>query len=245
LIPSGLVALIFAVTLPLNVVNTAFFLRQRVEPIVIMASVIGISGIALVFWSDLTSAPDHGDSVRGIALTLGAAMCFSLGNVVSDRTQRAGVPVVQSEAYGLAYGAIALVPVTLVTGGFRIDLRAPYLLGLGYLVIFGSVVGFTLYLRIVGRVGAERAGYITVLFPIVALVWSTLLEHYAWTVRAFVGALLILIGCALVVTPKGLFDRIMSRDAPRANTPLAGTTDTTDNRATDEVDHELEVKGAL
>jgi drug/metabolite transporter (DMT)-like permease len=50
-----------------------------------------------------------------------------------------------------------------------------------YLAFFGSVIGFTAYLMLVGRIGAERAAYSTVLFPIVALNLSVWFEDYHWS----------------------------------------------------------------
>jgi drug/metabolite transporter (DMT)-like permease len=205
-IASGLVALIFALTLPLNVILSAVVLRRHIGVRVLLAMVIGLVGIVMVFWSDLTGVDLGGEATVGILLTLGGTTCFSIGNIVSDHSQRRGVPVVQSEAYGLAYGALLLVPITLLTGGFGFEWTASYLLSLGYLVVFGSIIGFAFYLTILGRIGAERAGYITVLFPIVALLWSTLFEDYTWTVRAAAGALLILAGSALAVSGRPATD---------------------------------------
>jgi len=210
-ITSGLVALIFAMTLPMNVINSAIFLGRRIALSVVAATAVGCLGLTMVFWHDVVGFDLSRRSTRGVLLPLGAALCFSLGNIVSERTQRTGVPVVEAEAYGLAYGALLLAPVALLTEGFRFDLSARYVASLGYLVVFGSIVAFALYLGIVGRVGADRAGYVTVLFPIVALAWSTLIEHYVWTFRAVVGAALILIGHALVITPANEFQRLRGR----------------------------------
>jgi hypothetical protein len=54
-------------------------------------------------------------------------------------------------------------------------------------VIPGSVIGFTAYLTLVGRMGPERAAYCTVLFPVVALNMSAFAEGYQWTAPALPG----------------------------------------------------------
>jgi drug/metabolite transporter (DMT)-like permease len=64
------------------------------------------------------------------------------------------------------------------------DWNARYIGALGYLVIPGSVIGFTAYLTLVGRMGPERAAYCTVLFPVVALNVSAFAEGYQWTAGA-------------------------------------------------------------
>ena len=210
-IPSGLVAVLFAMTLPFNVINSWIFLRQPLSPLVLVATAIGITGIVMMFWDDVVGTALDQRTIVGAALALGGATCFSLGNIVSAHSQAGKLPVVASEAYGLIYGALLLVPVALSTGGFGFSLTFDYLWSLGYLVVFGSVIGFALYLTILGRIGADRAGYITVLFPVVALLWSTLFENYVWTVHAVAGAVIVLVGCALAVTPPHRLIRSSSR----------------------------------
>jgi drug/metabolite transporter (DMT)-like permease len=72
------------------------------------------------------------------------------------------------------------------------DLR--YLGALVYLAVPGSVIAFTAYLTLVGRIGPERAAYCTVLFPFVALAVSTVFEGYRWSVLAVIGLALVALG---------------------------------------------------
>lgn len=199
---SGFVALIFALTLPLNVVNSAIFNRRPLEKSMVLACVMGLAGIGTVFWSDIASFSWSSQSVRGALFALLAASLFSCGNVISDAAQLRGLPILQMEAYGLGYGTAIMLPVTLLTGGFGFSMRPRYLESLAYLIILGSVIAFGAYMWIIGRLGAGRAGYVTVLFPMVALLLSTFFEHYAWTPRAVLGAALILIGSALAVAAR-------------------------------------------
>lgn len=69
-----------------------------------------------------------------------------------------------------------------------------YFGSLVYLALPGSVIGFTTYLTLVGRIGPERAVYCTVLFPFVALAASTVFEGYRWSSSAVAGLLLVVIG---------------------------------------------------
>jgi drug/metabolite transporter (DMT)-like permease len=218
-IPSGLVAVIFSMVLPFNMLNQSIFLRRKLDPAVIVAAVLGMVGITLVFWRDITGTGHGSQALIGAALALGSAAIFSLGNLFSARAQLAGVPVVESEAFGMAYGAILLVPLVLASGGFQYDPSLRYTVSLGYLVVFGSVLGFAFYLTILGRIGTARAGYITVFFPIVALVWSTLLEDYRWSATAAIGAALILVGSALTLTPPSRFAGLLPRSASSRRPP--------------------------
>ena len=81
-----------------------------------------------------------------------------------------------------------------------------------YLAAIGSALGFLAYLALVARIGPERAGYATVLSPVIALAISWLLEGYQWSPWALIGAPLILVGNVVIFLPK--FGRDMIRDQP-------------------------------
>ena len=63
-----------------------------------------------------------------------------------------------------------------------------------YLSIFGSAVAFGCYLALMRKIGSARAAYTSVLFPVVALLVSTLVEDYRWSVPAVTGILFIVAG---------------------------------------------------
>lgn len=79
----------------------------------------------------------------------------------------------------------------------------PYLGSLIFLAVVSSVIAFWSYLNLVGSIGAGRAGYATVIFPVVALVISALLEGYAFPTIAIAGLALVLIGNVLVLGRPG------------------------------------------
>jgi drug/metabolite transporter (DMT)-like permease len=203
---SGLVAVIFSMTQVMNIVNGVVFFRRRVTPSVGVGAAFGLMGITTVFWPELANFNLSTSSGQGIALALGGTLAFSLGNAVSTRNQAAGLPVVQSNVYGMAYGAILTSPFALTLGGgLKFGTSPAYIVALLYLVLCGSVIAFGFYLTLLGRIGPERAAYATVLFPIIALVLSTLFEGFVWTSRALLGVILILMGNAIVLSkPKTL-----------------------------------------
>ncbi|MFQ6022498.1 MAG: hypothetical protein ACE5NW_07230 [Acidiferrobacterales bacterium] len=65
------------------------------------------------------------------------------------------------------------------------------------------MIAFGCYLSLLGRIGADRAAYAGVLFPIVALTLSTLFEGYRWTVPALIGVATVLAGNLLVLARAG------------------------------------------
>ena len=79
----------------------------------------------------------------------------------------------------------------------RFAMRDHLFISLLYLALFGSVIAFGCYLTLVGKIGADRASYATLLFPIIALMISTLFEGYRWSPPAVAGVAVILAGNAL------------------------------------------------
>ena len=79
-----------------------------------------------------------------------------------------------------------------------IEVSWQYIGGGLWLAVFGSVLAFSAYLTLLGRIGASRAAYATVLFPPIALGISTLVEGYQWSWSALIGLPLVLVGIVLI-----------------------------------------------
>jgi drug/metabolite transporter (DMT)-like permease len=197
---SGLLAVCFSTIVVMNIVNAALFFRQRVDPIVALAGVLGLAGLGLVFWPELTKLDLSRTAAFGLVLSLVATLAASLGNMVSVRHKVAAIPVIESNTIGMAYGALFTFLVVLVRGvPISFDWSPVYVGSLIYLALFASVIGFGSYLTLVQRIGADRAAYSSVLFPVVALAMSTLLEGYRWSLPALLGVMLVLAGNLVVL----------------------------------------------
>lgn len=198
---SGLLAVAFSSVIVFNIVLGAILLNQRIEPRVAVGAGIGLTGIALVFWPELRGADLSGETVLGVVLALAGTVAASLGMMVSGRNQKAGLPVIQTNAFGMLYGGLFTSAwITLAPGtAWAWDGRPEYALALLYLAVFGSVLAFGFYLTLLGRIGAARASYATVLFPVIALGISTVVEGYHWPPAAVAGMALVLAGNVLVL----------------------------------------------
>ena len=200
---SGLVALIFSLMVFVNIVAARLFLGTKIVPATLTAAALGVSGVALVFWPEMAAGSGREQAWLGLAFALVSTVSASLGNIVAARNQRRGLPVVQANAYGMAYGALFVTLYALVMGRpFLFEASAGYVLSLGYLALFGSVVAFGAYLTLVGRIGADRAGYTAAAVPIVAVLLSTFFEGLRWHATTFLGIALCLGGNVLVLRRK-------------------------------------------
>jgi len=68
--------------------------------------------------------------------------------------------------------------------------------------VFGTVIAFTIYLWLIARIGVARAGYISVVMPLVALTISTIYEGFVWSAAALAGLVLIIVGNAMIIRLK-------------------------------------------
>lgn len=200
LVTTGLIAVIFSMIVFMNIVNSALFFRQRVQRKVVMGALLGLLGISFIFWPELAQLQESGSALLGLGLSLLGTFIASLGNMASVRNQANSVPVLQGNAFGMLYGSIFLTAFALVSGAeFNYDFRWTYSASLIYVSLFATILGFSAYLTLLGRIGADRAAYTTVLFPIVALSISTVFEGYQWSLPALFGIVLVVAGNVLIV----------------------------------------------
>ena len=211
---SGYVAIVFSLLVVLNVFFGAVFLRDPIRPRVLFGAAIGIVGLIMVFLPTLGGLSLSGGQGLGLALALVATIVASLGNIVSARNQRRKIPVLQANAFGMGYGALITLGIALVRGSqISFDTSAEYVLSLLYLAIFGTVIAFGSFLTILGRIGPDRAGYIAVVFPIVALLLSTLFEGLTWELLSLMGVGLVIVGNVVALARTR---RVRQEEAPSA-----------------------------
>ena len=200
-IASGLVAVLFSLIVFLNLVGVRVFFATPVNRRTALGAALGVGGVTLLFWRELAGMQT--DALRGILFGLAATVFASGGNLLAVRNQRRGIPLLPGVAWGMTYGTLTIAIVAALNGiVWTFDPRPGYVLSLLYLAAFGSVIAFAAYLTLLGKIGAARAGYVGVAVPVVALLLSTVFEHYEWTLPALAGAALCIAGNVLVLMPQ-------------------------------------------
>ena len=199
---SGLLSVVFSLAALTNVFVAALFYRDLPSRRTVLAGAVGFAGVALMFWPKIADGGFDRAVATGLTLCLIGTLCFSIGSLISARLsrRRAEVPMVSANAWGMVYGTLWCGLLALVMGRpFNCDPRPEYLWSLLFLAVVSTVIAFAAYLSLVGRIGSGRAGYATVVFPIFALMISTALEGYQWTLMAVAGLTLVIAGNVLVM----------------------------------------------
>jgi len=209
-IKSGLMAVIFSTTSIINLLLGIIILRQSVNYRVLAGGLVGFTGVCLMFWPELSLGEFSGDigetgrnSLKGFLLCFSGTFLFCCGNMISAIIQKKGIPLNSATSWGIFYGALIVGLVSLIQGHpFIIEMTPQYILSLLWLIVGASVGAFFCYLSLLRRIGPARAGYTTVLFPVVALLISTFFEGYTWSLTAFTGMFMAVAGNFLILQRK-------------------------------------------
>ncbi len=200
---SGLVAIAFSTLSLMNILSARIFLRTPIHLPVLGAAVIGVSGLAMVFGHEISQFSWADETMVGLAFCMAATVTTSLGNTIAASGTAKAFPILPYTALALFYSSGFNILVALASGEPMIfDTGLGYSASLLYLSVFGTVIAFTLYLWLIAEIGVARAGYISVVMPLVALTISTIYEGFVWSSAALVGLTLIIIGNAMIIRLK-------------------------------------------
>lgn len=200
-ITSGLVAVIFALLIIPNAILGKLWLGRTIGRPFIIGSAIATAGVGLLMLREYRVAPVGGTEVLiGLSFTI-AAVCFaSISNVLQVTPRIARFPTVTILAWSMLCGAIINAAIAFVVAGPPvIDPRPVYLGGVLYLGIVGTVLTFPFYFRLIRDIGPGKAAYTGVLIPVIAMLISTAFEGYKWSLLAFSGAALAMIGLVVAM----------------------------------------------
>jgi drug/metabolite transporter (DMT)-like permease len=199
-ITSALTAIAFSTLLWMNIINSRLIFGVRASGRVLFGALLGITGILTLFVPQITELSLTDSVFVGSLLAVGGAFMASLGNMVSQAAQRRHLPVMQGNAWGMFYGFLVNGLVAVIGGhSFEFEWSVAYVSSLAYLVVFGSIFAFGAYLTLLGRIGAHRAGYSMVLFPVLALILSVLFEGLRIDGSLLAGTALVIAGNVFVL----------------------------------------------
>lgn len=204
-VPSGLSAIVNLSLIPVfTIVIGALHGEERITRRRIAAVGLGIVGLVLLFWTRQAGGQEGVSVALGIAAIVIGTLCYSWGSVIS-RPLVAETPPVALAFWQVTIGGVLLLPISFIIEGydpsrvstFWTDGRAAF--GLGFLVIAGSLMAFSIYLWLIREWGAFRAGLYAFVSPIVAVsvgvVWAG--EPFGWPETAGMAVMLAATGLVI------------------------------------------------
>ena len=229
-VPSGLAALIVASVPIWMTVLHAVQTRSRPHPIVILGLALCIGGLAfLVAPTRGPGAAGHVDPI-GAAALLTAALLWAVGSLYS---RNAPLPssTLLATAMEMLCGGLILLSVSTVLGEWRgfatSAVSARSLWALAYLIVAGSLLGFTAYVFLLSATTPARVSTYAFVNPVVAVFFGWALAGETLTPRTVIAALFIVGAVAIIVRYGG---RREQEDLERVGAPEARAPQKEDER---------------
>jgi len=202
-VPSGVTALLVAtVSLWMVLVDWLRPGGTRPGPRVVAGLLLGFGGLAL-----LVGPKNLGGSGRvdpfGVGILVIASLAWASGSVYSKHAGGPGSPLLGVAMQSLAGGVCLWIAGILSgeVGALHLGaISARSWAALGYLIVFGSMVGFTAYIYILKKSTATRVATYAFVNPVVALFLGWLLIGESITLRTVIAAAVILTAVLLVIT---------------------------------------------
>ena len=204
-VPSGIAAVMLA-TIPVFIaLSEIVFLRtQKLAPRLTLALLIGICGVAVLMSRSLNLSGAPIDKMGAIALIV-AAISWSLGSVLTRKVTLPPSKVMSSGAQMLA-GGVFLGLAAAALGEFRgfhpsvVSLGA--WLALLYLIVAGSIIGFTAYVWLIHHESPTKVGTYAYVNPVVAVLVGYFLGGEALGLRTILGTLFVLTSVVVITSTR-------------------------------------------
>ena len=197
-LPSGLTALILS-TLPFWVVGLEHFLpnRPKINWLIIAGLFLGIAGVVLIFAKDLNIALDINILLGGLCL-LGAIIAWSAGSIYWKYKKSDVRPIMSASVQMLIAGILQTALGFILGEQNNFHLTQNGALALGYLVLFGSILGYASYIYSITNLPLSLVSTYAYINPIIAILLGWYILDEPLTISVFIASGLILIGVALV-----------------------------------------------
>ena len=219
-VPSGVAAVVLATIPAFMAVSEITLLRtQRLTLRLALALAIGIAGVAVLMSRSVAIGGEQPVDAIGAAALLVAAVSWSVASALNRLLPLPASKVTSAGAQMLA-GGILLALTAAVLGEFNnfhpaAVSRAAWL-ALAYLIVAGSIVGFTAYLWLLHHESPTKVGTYAYVNPVVAVLIGYLVGGETLDARTTLGTLCVLLSVIVITTTP-------ARKAPPATLPVERT----------------------
>jgi drug/metabolite transporter (DMT)-like permease len=204
-VPSGLAAIMMATIPAFMALSEILFLRtQRLTLRLAVALLIGLGGVAVLMSHSLNLGGEPINTTGAIALIVGS-LSWSIGSVLSRKLPLPTSKVMSSGMQMLAGGAL-LALASAVLGELRgfhpaAVSRAAWL-ALLYLIVAGSIIGYTAYVWLIHHESPTKVGTYAYVNPVVAVLLGYFMGGEALGLRAVLGSLFVLVSVVIITTTR-------------------------------------------
>ena len=200
-IVSGLVAVGYSASPLIGGLAARALFGTRLPARFIVGCVLGLAGVALIFWPEFGKAAGRSGALLGALFTLASVLLSTVGSLAASRNRQNALPFWPALGYGMLYGAAVSAVIGLAQGqSFAPPAIASWWAALLYLSLAGSVLTFACFLTLQQRIGVGPTGTVGVMTPLLALVISTAFERFRPDALTLAGAALAIAGNVLMLT---------------------------------------------
>ncbi|MES2802666.1 MAG: DMT family transporter [Bdellovibrionota bacterium] len=202
---SALIALAFTSIIFLNMFGARIFLNIPFEKKVVWGGVLCLFGMACISWNEYLNLGLHPSSLWGFLIGLLSTAFASAGNIISYLNKKDNVSISANNSWAMLYGSgFSLLFCLIFSKSLHVEITSPFVISFFYLSIFGTVISFWAYFKLIENIGPAKAGFTSVASPIIALIVSTFLEDLTWSIYLALGATFCIMGnvVALIRYPK-------------------------------------------
>jgi len=204
-VPSGIAAVMLALIPAFMALSEIIFLRTQTLTVrLVVALLIGIGGVVVLMSRSLNLGGAAIDK-RGAAALIFASMSWSVASALTRKLTLPKSKVMSSGAQMLA-GGVLLAVTAAALGEFRNfhpwSVSREVWFALLYLIVAGSIVGFTAYVWLIHHESPTKVGTYAYVNPIVAVLVGYFLGGEALSLRTILGTLFVLISVVVITTTR-------------------------------------------
>ncbi|MEO8806907.1 MAG: DMT family transporter [Burkholderiaceae bacterium] len=201
-VASGLVAVGYSASPLVSGLGARALFGVRITRRFVFGGVLGLCGVALIFWPEFGKAAGAAGTALGALFTLASVLLSAVGSLTASRNRDNRLPFWPALGFGMLYGAAAATLIALLLGrGFAWPAAVSWWVALLYLALAGSVLTFACFLTLQDRLGPGPSGSIGVMTPLLALLVSMAFEGFHPDALTFAGATLAVLGNVLMLRP--------------------------------------------
>ncbi|MFZ9469663.1 MAG: DMT family transporter [Rickettsiales bacterium] len=211
-IPSGMIAVIFSLTIITSEIFKAIFDGKKIQKKIIISSSIGTIGLIFFIgpFLQFDNSPNS-QKILGFILGIFMMIVFSFGNFLVEKNRNQNhTPLFTAIAFYSGFSSIFLLILNLILQhNFEFDYSPKFVYSLLYQIFFSSIIAFLCLYYLIQKIGTVRANYTALIYPTIALIVSSFLENFTFTIFGTFGLILIIVAISIEFVNKNSLNKIL------------------------------------